>query len=91
VSLVRSQAAIRPTGGQDPTGKLAERHKLDKALTYLPESDVFVITRLSRAMRSLKHLLALPRRATRVRHRPGDPRAGHRHGHIGCAARIRGG
>jgi DNA invertase Pin-like site-specific DNA recombinase len=41
------------------TGKLAERPELDKALAYLREGDVFVITRLSRAMRSLKHLLAL--------------------------------
>jgi Resolvase, N terminal domain len=35
------------------------RPELDKALAYLREGDVFVITRLSRAMRSLKHLLAL--------------------------------
>jgi DNA invertase Pin-like site-specific DNA recombinase len=41
------------------TGKLAERPELDKALTYLREGDVFVITRLSRAMRSLKHLIQL--------------------------------
>ena len=41
------------------TGKHAERPELDKALAYLREGDVFVITRLSRAMRSLKHLLAL--------------------------------
>ena len=41
------------------TGKLAERPELDKALACLREGDVFVITRLSRAMRSLKHLLAL--------------------------------
>jgi DNA invertase Pin-like site-specific DNA recombinase len=41
------------------TGKLAERPELDKALTYLHEGDVFVITRLSRAMRSLKHLIQL--------------------------------
>ncbi len=40
-------------------GKLAARPELDKALAYLREGDVFVITRLSRAMRSLKHLLAL--------------------------------
>jgi len=33
--------------------------ELDKALAYLREGDVLVITRLSRAMRSLKHLLAL--------------------------------
>ena len=41
------------------TGKLAARPELDKALAYLRQGDVFVITRLSRAMRSLKHLLAL--------------------------------
>src|SRR5262249_2929902 len=41
------------------SGKLAGRPELDKALGYLREGDVFVITRLSRAMRSLKHLLAL--------------------------------
>jgi DNA invertase Pin-like site-specific DNA recombinase len=41
------------------TGKHADRPELDKALAYLREGDVFVITRLSRAMRSLKHLLAL--------------------------------
>ena len=41
------------------SGKDAERPELDKALAYLREGDVFVITRLSRAMRSLKHLLAL--------------------------------
>ena len=41
------------------TGKVAERPELDKALACLRQGDVFVITRLSRAMRSLKHLLAL--------------------------------
>jgi DNA invertase Pin-like site-specific DNA recombinase len=41
------------------SGKLAARPELDKALACLREGDVFVITRLSRAMRSLKHLLAL--------------------------------
>jgi len=41
------------------SGKYAERPELDKALACLREGDVFVITRLSRAMRSLKHLLAL--------------------------------
>src|SRR5689334_4235713 len=41
------------------SGKLAERPELDKALAYLREGDAFVITRLSRAMRSLKHLLTL--------------------------------
>ena len=41
------------------SGKLAARPELDRALAYLREGDVLVITRLSRAMRSLKHLLAL--------------------------------
>lgn len=41
------------------SGKNASRPELDKALAYLREGDVLVITRLSRAMRSLKHLLAL--------------------------------
>jgi DNA invertase Pin-like site-specific DNA recombinase len=41
------------------SGKLADRPELDKALAYLREGDVLVITRLSRAMRSLKHMLAL--------------------------------
>ena len=41
------------------SGKLAARPELDKALAYLRQGDVLVITRLSRAMRSLKHLLAL--------------------------------
>jgi DNA invertase Pin-like site-specific DNA recombinase len=41
------------------SAKHAARPELDRALAYLREGDVFVITRLSRAMRSLKHLLAL--------------------------------
>jgi DNA invertase Pin-like site-specific DNA recombinase len=41
------------------SGKNAARSELDKALAYLRDGDVFVITRLSRAMRSLKHLLTL--------------------------------
>ena len=41
------------------SGKHAARPELDRALAYLREGDVLVITRLSRAMRSLKHLLAL--------------------------------
>jgi DNA invertase Pin-like site-specific DNA recombinase len=40
------------------SGKLAARPELDKALAYL-RGGVLVITRPSRAMRSLKHLLAL--------------------------------
>src|SRR5947208_14529355 len=40
------------------SGKLAARPELGKALAYLREGDVLVITRLSRSMRSLKHLLA---------------------------------
>jgi DNA invertase Pin-like site-specific DNA recombinase len=41
------------------SGKHAARPELDRGLAYLREGDVFVITRLSRAMRSLKHLLTL--------------------------------
>lgn len=41
------------------SGKHAERPELDKALAYLRPGDVFVITRMSRAMRSLKHMVAL--------------------------------
>ena len=41
------------------SGKLAKRPELDAALEYLREGDVLVITRLSRAMRSLRHLLDL--------------------------------
>jgi DNA invertase Pin-like site-specific DNA recombinase len=41
------------------SGKHARRPELDQALACLREGDVFVITRLSRAMRSLKHLLEL--------------------------------
>ncbi len=41
------------------SGRHAARPELDKALAYLRAGDVLVITRLSRAMRSLKHLLAL--------------------------------
>jgi DNA invertase Pin-like site-specific DNA recombinase len=41
------------------SGKNAARPELDRALAYLRAGDALVITRLSRAMRSLKHLLAL--------------------------------
>lgn len=41
------------------SGKHASRPELDKALAYMREGDVLVITRLSRAMRSLHHLLDL--------------------------------
>jgi DNA invertase Pin-like site-specific DNA recombinase len=41
------------------SGKHARRPELDKCLARLGEGDVLVITRLSRAMRSLKHLLTL--------------------------------
>ncbi len=41
------------------SGKLAARPELDKAPACLRGGDVFVITRLSRAMRSLKHLPGL--------------------------------
>jgi|ERR1035441_7945117 DNA invertase Pin-like site-specific DNA recombinase len=41
------------------SGKLARRPELDACLAYLREGDTLVITRLSRAMRSLRHLLDL--------------------------------
>ena len=41
------------------SGKLAKRPQLDTCLEYMREGDVLVITRLSRAMRSLKHLMEL--------------------------------
>jgi DNA invertase Pin-like site-specific DNA recombinase len=39
------------------SGKLASRPQLDECLKYLRKGDVLVITRLSRAMRSLRDLL----------------------------------
>lgn len=41
------------------SGKHAARPQLDAALEYMREGDVLVITRLSRAMRSLRHMLDL--------------------------------
>jgi DNA invertase Pin-like site-specific DNA recombinase len=41
------------------SGKHASRPELDKALAYLRPGDVFVVTRLSRAMRSLHQMLDL--------------------------------
>jgi DNA invertase Pin-like site-specific DNA recombinase len=41
------------------SGKHASRPELDKALAYMRTGDTFVITRMSRAMRSLKHMIAL--------------------------------
>lgn len=39
------------------SGKLAKRAELDKALDYLREGDVLVVTKLDRLGRSLKHLM----------------------------------
>ncbi len=41
------------------SGKHSSRPELDACLAYLREGDLLVITRLSRAMRSLRHLLEL--------------------------------
>lgn len=41
------------------SGKHASRPELDKALAYLRDGDVLVITRLSRAARSLKNMIEL--------------------------------
>ena len=69
------------------SGKHAARPELDRALAYLRAGDVLVITRLSRAMRSLKHLLALADEL-RARRRPGRPEAADRHHHAGRAAGL---
>ena len=70
------------------SGKHAARPELDKALAYLREGDVFVITRLSRAMRSLKHLLALADELRERGVRPGRPEAADRHHHPAGAAGV---
>jgi Resolvase, N terminal domain len=44
---------------QGVTGEFASCPQLDAALAYMRDGDTFVITRLSRAMRSLQHLLEL--------------------------------
>jgi DNA invertase Pin-like site-specific DNA recombinase len=69
------------------SGKNAARPELDRALAYLREGDVLVITRLSRAMRSLKHLLAR-RRAARAQRRLGRAEAADRHDHADRAAGV---
>ncbi|MFI6513724.1 recombinase family protein [Streptosporangium sp. NPDC050855] len=51
------------------SGKIDRRPELDKALDYLRPGDTFVITRLSRAARSLRHLLDL---AAQLREREVD-------------------
>ena len=70
------------------SGKHAARPELDKALAYLRAGDVLVITRLSRAMRSLKHLLALADELRGARRRPGGPEAADRHDHAEGAAGV---
>ena len=61
------------------SGKHATRPELDKALAYLREGDVFVITRMSRAMRSPQAHDRAGRGAARARHRPRGDQAEHRH------------
>ena len=70
------------------SGKHAARPELDAALAYMREGDVLVITRLSRAMRSLKHLLDAGRGAARARYRPGRAQAADRHDHPDRAAGV---
>lgn len=48
--------------GKGASGKPASRPKLARALAPLWPGDTLVITRLSRAMRSLRHLLELAAR-----------------------------
>ena len=54
--VVRLQARVATDRGV--SGKHANRPELDKCLAYLREGDVLVITRLSRAMHSLRHAVA---------------------------------
>jgi DNA invertase Pin-like site-specific DNA recombinase len=60
-----SQRDLLIAAGCDPvfvdkmSGKLAARPELDKTLVYLRPGDELVVTRLSRAARSLRHLLEL--------------------------------
>jgi len=58
-ALLAAGVARRDIYVDKVTGKQASRPQLDKALARLKEGDCLVITRLSRAMRSLKHMLAL--------------------------------
>src|ERR1700761_1573521 len=70
------------------SGKLASRPEFDKALGRLRPGDTFVITRLSRAMRSLKHgavRAVCGHRPEQVR-RPGH-RLGQCRGHLGLCLR----
>ncbi len=59
-----SQHDLLTAAGCDPvfidkaSGKLAHRPEWDRCLAYLRRGDELVITRLSRAFRSLKHLIA---------------------------------
>lgn len=46
--------------GKGASGKLASRPEPARALARLRPGDTLVITRLSRTMRSLRHLLELP-------------------------------
>jgi DNA invertase Pin-like site-specific DNA recombinase len=70
------------------SGKHASRPELDKALAYLREGDVLVITRLSRAMRSLKDLLVLAEDLRERGNRPGGPQAADRHDHAAGPPRV---
>jgi DNA invertase Pin-like site-specific DNA recombinase len=49
----------RPIFVDRASGKLAKRPQLDACMAYMQAGDTLVITRLSRAMRSLHHLLEL--------------------------------
>jgi DNA invertase Pin-like site-specific DNA recombinase len=63
--------------GKGASGKLASRPKLDRTLARLRPGDTLVITRLSRAMRSPRHLLGLAAELSELLHRyfsSGHPR-----------------
>jgi DNA invertase Pin-like site-specific DNA recombinase len=59
IDELTAAGCVKIFADQGVSGKLDKRPELDKCLAYLRQGDVLVITRLSRAMRSLRHLLTL--------------------------------
>jgi DNA invertase Pin-like site-specific DNA recombinase len=59
IDELRSAGCTKLFVDKGVSGKHASRPELDKVLAYLRPGDVLVITRLSRAMRSLKHMIEL--------------------------------
>jgi DNA invertase Pin-like site-specific DNA recombinase len=57
MAALTEAGCVRVFRDKGVSGKLHKRPELDACLAYLREGDTLVITRLSRAMRSLRHLL----------------------------------